>query len=64
MFLKHNRIIGHCETRVIYLAKMTIKDFKGKYRTDYLKGRNNLLSKERKAKFVLYQVTFKIHLFN
>lgn len=43
-----------------------MNDFKGKYRTDYLKGRNtyNLLSKEKKAKFILYQVTFKIHLFN
>ena len=29
---KHNRIIDHCETVVIYLAKVTIKDFKGKYR--------------------------------
>ena len=35
---------------------MIIKDFKGKYRTDYLKGRNTyyLLSKEREAKFALY----------
>ena len=31
-----NRIIGHYETIVIHLAKVTIKDLKGKYRTDHL----------------------------
>ena len=35
--LKHSEIItGHCETSH-HLTKVTIKDFKGKYRADYLK---------------------------
>ena len=40
------KIIGHCETIVIHLAKVTIKDFKGKYKTDHLsKEAENLLSR-------------------
>ena len=40
-------IIGHCETILTHLTKLTIKDFKGKYRhlfiTDYqLKVKENL----------------------
>ena len=73
-----DRIIGHCETVVIHLAKEIIKDFKGKCRKDHLKGKElkicyqkqfNILRKivlltERKAKFSFYKLKFKIQLLN
>ena len=33
------KIISHCKTIVTHLTVVTIKEFKGKYRTDNLKGK-------------------------
>ena len=32
-----DKIMGHCDAIVNHLAKVVIKRFKGKYRTDHLK---------------------------
>ena len=65
--------MGHCETIVFHLTKVTIKDFKGKHETDHLgKEAENLssrviqhlkkaclLNREKSQMQVLYRLTFK-----
>lgn len=51
------KIISHCETIVIHLTLVTIKDFKGKSRTDNLKGKETWICYQRQFS-VLRKIVF------